>query len=131
MLVDHADAQRMGVVWRADLALPLPHYDLPGVGRLEAHQAFHQGALPGAVLSQQRVEGARRHPHGDVLERGEGAEALGHADHLDRHRALAVERAFRRDPHHPRAPSVASTASERATAPKTPPCIVTILSAAR
>ena len=48
-----------------------------------AHDAFDERALAGAVLAQQRMEGAGRDLHRHVVERGELAEALGHADRFE------------------------------------------------
>src|SRR5258706_12401749 len=90
-------------------------------------EAFHQRALPGAVFPEQRVEGSGLHVERDVVERGDGAEPLRHAEHLDLERAAVGDGGG----HHPSLPSASRRAADGATAPKTPPCIVTILIAAR
>ena len=83
VLVDHADAERVGVVRRADVSLAAADHDAAGIGLVVADQALHQRALAGAVLAQQRVEAARRHLQGDGVQGGERAEALRHAQDLD------------------------------------------------
>src|SRR5262245_63768498 len=123
MLVHHADPEHVCVVWRSDLALAPPDHDLSGIRRMVADEALHERALPGAVLAEQRVERTRRHVERDVIERGHGAEPLRHAEHLDLERAAAGGVG---DGHQPSFPSVSSKAVDGATAPKTPPCIVTI-----
>jgi hypothetical protein len=90
---------------------------------VEAHHAFHERGLARAVLAQKRVERPRLHPDRHVVERGEGAEAHGHAERLDPQRARACSRGELTAG--PRSGSALSL-----TAPKTPPCILTILSAA-
>ena len=58
MLVHHADAERVGVVRRSDVTLATGHGDFAGVRLMIADQTFHQGALAGAVLAQERAEAA-------------------------------------------------------------------------
>src|SRR5262245_30193133 len=128
MLVHHADPERVRVVRRSDLALAPPDHDLSGIRRMVADQALHERALPSAVLAEQRVERSGHHVERDVVERGHGAEPLRHAEHLDLERAAVGGVG---DSHQPIFPSVSSKAADGAMAPKTPPCIVTILIAAR
>ncbi len=119
MLVDHADAERLGVARVAhDRLLPVDQ-ELAAVGLVEAHDAFDERRLAGAVLAEQGVERARRHLDRNVLQRLQRAEGLAHADRLERGRAdgghgIASMKGF-----------------DEPTAPNTPPCIVTILIAAR
>ena len=121
----------MRVVRRTDLALSPRDHDLPGVGGVVTDEALDQRALSRPVLPQERVERAGRHAQGHVVEGDQRAEALGHADDLDVERWRqngAVLAAVARHA----CPATASTrAVDRATAPNTPPCIVTILIAAR
>src|SRR5205823_6369752 len=65
LLVDHADAAQLGVVWRADRDRLAVDPDLAGLGPIDAGQDVHQAGLAGAVLAQQRVDLA-----GHGLERG-------------------------------------------------------------
>src|SRR5207249_11247302 len=104
----------------AQIALARVHDDAAGVRRVLADEALHERALPRPVLAEQRVERAGGHAERHVVERDERAEALRQADDFDLERALA----------HPRPLSVSSRSSDRATAPKTPTCIVIILIAA-
>src|SRR5206468_11682249 len=95
------------------------------VGALETDDALHQRALAGAVLAQQRMKAAGGDLDRDILERGKGAEALGHVQALDLERRLW--RCGRRGNQHAATAIAGATASssaaEFATAPKTPPCI--------
>src|SRR5690242_1537627 len=111
-----------------DLDLAAVQQDLPLVGGVVAHGALHQGALARAVLAQQRVERALLHPHRHIVERRQGAEALGEAHQLERRCAFVRRERRGADGVHATA---SITAAELATAPNTPPCISTILSAAR
>ena len=52
-----------------------------------AHDAFHQRALAGAVLAEQRMERARPHLEFDIVERDKVAEPHGHGDGVDAERA--------------------------------------------
>ena len=127
VLVHHADPERVGVVRRSDVTLAAGHRDLAGVRLMIAGETFHQRALAGAVLAEQRRERARLDAQGHVVERGEGAEALGHGEDFDFDRpALSAGRRC-----HAGSRMAAMKSVERDTAPKTPPCIVTILIAAR
>ena len=137
VLVDHADAERVGIVRGANGLLARSHHDLAGVGLVVADQALHERALARAVFPEERVEGARRDARRHVLEGGDAAEALGHADDLHADGAI---RAFlshcgrdrrRTVGHQASAVTTGTRSVERATAPNTPPCIVIILTAAR
>ena len=137
MLVDHADAQRVRIVRRMDRALAPVHGNLPRSRFIEADQAFHQRAFSGTVLAQQRMERPGFDMHRYVVERGERAEALGHAGHLHVERMVEHDLVLGLHAHHlifghqALALIASIMAVESATAPNTPPCIVTIFSAAR
>jgi hypothetical protein len=92
VLVHHPDSERVRVVRRPDVALAAAHDDLARVRLVIADETFHERALAGAVLAEQRGERARLDSHGDVVERGEGAETFGHAKHLDVDRARLAAR---------------------------------------
>ena len=77
----------------------------------------------GDTPAEQGVEGAGGHLEGDVVQRGERAEALGHPEDLDAERAAGLG--------HASPFTAAMKSADGATAPNTPPCIVTILIAAR
>src|SRR5882724_7727194 len=110
-----------------DLDFAAVQQDLALVGAVVAHGAFDECALAGAVLAEQRMKGARLDRHRDVVERGQPAEPLGKADQVERRRALVRRQVRGADRH-----AIAlRRACELATAPNTPPCISTILSAAR
>ena len=130
MLVHHADAEGVRVVRRPDVALATAHGDLARVRLVIADQAFHQRALAGAVLAQERRERARLDAQGHSVESGEVAEALGHAEDFDVDGASLTARPHVGDRHQAGSRMAAMKSVERDTAPKTPPCIVTILIAA-
>ena len=87
MLIDHADAERLRVARIAHDDLFAVEQQASAVGRVEAHHAFDQGRLARAVLAEQRMEGAGGNLDRNVVERGEAAEGLGHADRLERRAA--------------------------------------------
>ena len=58
MLVDHADAERDGVVGRLDRDRLAADPDLAAVGLVEAVEDRHQRRLAGAVLADDAVDGA-------------------------------------------------------------------------
>src|SRR5262249_41917305 len=142
VLVHHADTERMGVLWRTNLAFTPVHDDLARIRAVVADQALDQRALAGTVLAQQRVERSGRYRDRDVVERDEAAEALGHVQTLDLERGirwrfggrnlhssgegLGARGAGDRDQ-----TSASMSDFEFDTAPNTPPCIFTILIAAR
>ncbi len=127
MLVDHAKPQRRRVLRACDRNLVAIDRDLSRCWVVEAHHAFDERRLAGAVFAQQRVERARRHLDRHVVQRREAAEAHGHADGLDADRLARAGFGERRDPHG----SFSTKALEFDTAPNTPPCILIILIAAR
>ena len=87
MLVDHAEPERVRVLGVGNRLLAAADQDV-ALGRVViAHDAFHQRALAGAVLAEQRVEGARPHLERDIVEREEIAEPHGHGDGVDAERA--------------------------------------------
>ena len=105
-----------------------------GVGPLRACNALDEGALAGTVFAEQRVHRAGRDLHRHAVHRGEAAEPLGQLEGLERQRPYGRSEGAYRLIHADTllaAPSASSTAADSATAPNTPPCIVTILSAAR
>ena len=93
MLVDHAEAERMR---RARIARSPPgaiaDNDLAFVGLVVAHDAFDQRRLAGAVLTEERMEGAGPHFQRNLIERRELAEALGHVDGFDTEGGFARSR---------------------------------------
>src|ERR1700722_7485135 len=123
MLVHHAEAERVGVLWIGDrlFAAADQHVALSRV--IIAHDAFDEGALAGAVFAEQRMKRAGSYLQFDIVEGDEIAEPHGHGDGIDAKRA-ARQRHFPDD--HDKAP-IRST--ELATAPNTPPCILIIFSA--
>ncbi len=96
LLVDHADAERPRVLRIAHLHLAAVHRDRAFVGLVEAHDAFHQRRLAGAVLAEQHVKLPGRNIDRDVIERREGAEPLGHPRHGEPDGLLARSRRERR-----------------------------------
>ncbi len=117
MLIDHAEAERVRLARARDVDLAVADHDAAAVGPVIAHDAFDERRFAGAVLAEQRVNGARLHAHRHGLERDEVAEPLADVDRLDgqgRGGGHAMSR---------------MRSAERPTAPKTPPCILTILTA--
>ena len=105
-----------------DDLLPVADQNVARVGVVVAHDAFDQRALAGAVLAEERVEGAGFTFSDTLIERGERAEALGDADRFDAERfAVQSLGARSRDD--------LDELRESDTAPNTPPCILIILSA--
>ena len=131
VLVDHAQARGVGVARAGEVGLLAVEHDRTAGRAVVAHDALDQGALAGAVAAQQGVEAARGDAQRHAVEGGEGAEAFGEVDHLQpggragrsvggRRFGFGGERAHR----------PATTAALVATAPNTPPCISTMLTAA-
>ena len=58
VLVDHAEPELVRLARMGDRDLAAVEQDLALVGGVVAHGAFDQRALAGAVLAQQRMEGA-------------------------------------------------------------------------
>ena len=77
------------------------------------------------------MEGARGDARRHVLEGGDAAEALGHADDLHADGAIRALACGVGVGHQASAATTGTRSVERATAPNTPPCIVIILTAAR
>ena len=83
VLVDHAEAEGVGLARVLQLDRVLADAHRTGVGLVGAHDALDQRALAGAVLAEQRAEaaGPQRQRHvGQHLQRAEG---LDRPDHLD------------------------------------------------
>jgi hypothetical protein len=55
-LVDHADAQPLGVFGRVDLDRPPIELDLASIGSVQPGQDIHQAGLAGAVFAEERVD---------------------------------------------------------------------------
>src|SRR6516225_8216143 len=96
MLVDHADAVGVRLARIVDLDLPAVDDHLAARRLVEAHDAFDEGRLAGAVLAEEGVQGARLHLDRHVLERDQRTEDLGHADRLEADRAVTGMRRRRR-----------------------------------
>ena len=95
MLVDHAEPERVRVLGVGDRLLAAADQDVALGRAVIAHDAFHQRALAGAVLAEQRMERAGPDLEFDIVEREEVAEPHGHGDGVDAERATRVA-AFRR-----------------------------------
>ncbi len=83
VLVHHADAQGVGLVWVLDgnrLAV-LP--DFAPVRLVKAEEDAHQRAFAGAVLPQQRVDFPAAQLQGDVVVGADARKILGDAEHLN------------------------------------------------
>ena len=76
MLIDHADAERLRVARIAHRDLLAVDQHLALVGCVEAHDAFDERRLAGAVLAQQRMKRAGRNLDRHVLERPQRPEDL-------------------------------------------------------
>ena len=61
MLIDHADPERLCVSWAANDRFLTVDQKLAAVRFIEAHNAFDERRLSGAVLAEQSVEGPRGH----------------------------------------------------------------------
>jgi hypothetical protein len=55
MLVDHAQAERVGISGPLDRCFFILYQERTGIGTIIPQQAFHQRRFAGAVLSQQPV----------------------------------------------------------------------------
>jgi hypothetical protein len=132
VLIHHSDTERMRILRRTDIPLALIDFDLPGIGPVVAHHALDQRALAGTVLAQQSVERPRLHFHRYVVQRSESSKALGHvqAPQLQGGVGWGI---VRRNAHglNQSEDSASTIAFEFDTLPNTPPCILTILMAAR
>src|ERR1700722_16850067 len=123
MLIDHAEPEPVRIARAGDLLLARAHDQLAVVGPVIAHDAFDQGRLAGAILAEQRMHGAGHHAQRHVVERDEVAEALRDVQRLDAEAAPSAQTRAHG--------SAATSAAERDAAPNTPPCILTILIAAK
>ena len=83
VLVHHADAVGKRVGWSADLHRLTVDRDRPRVGSIEPAEDIHQRRLARAVLAEQTVDLAAAQPEVHAAQRLGGAEALGHAAHVD------------------------------------------------
>src|SRR6516162_2946356 len=86
--MDHADAGGDRVLRRAEADRPAPYRDLAGIGREVPVEQPHQGRLPGAVLTDDPMNGAARNRKVDPVIRPDRAEALVGAAALDGGRRL-------------------------------------------
>ncbi len=96
VLVDHADADRDGVVGRADRRRLAADADLAAVGLVEAVEDRHQRRLAGAVLADDAVDRAAGNLEVNVAIGVDRAEALVDADEFDRRVRHAPSRVFYR-----------------------------------
>jgi hypothetical protein len=62
---------------------PAEHANHAGIGPDQAEQHPQEGGLAGPVGSEDAVHLAGRHAEGDVVDRPDRSERLGHADHVD------------------------------------------------
>ena len=76
VLVDHADAVRVGVLGVADGDLLAVHEDLSFVGIVDAGQHVHERRLAGAVFAQQRHDNAVVHVKIDFIVGNDATETL-------------------------------------------------------
>ena len=83
MLVDHADAERDGVVGRLDRHLLAADFDLAAVGLIEAVEDRHQRRFAGAVLADDAADRAALDDQIDVAIGPDSAETLVDPDELD------------------------------------------------
>jgi len=128
MLVHHADAEVARDHGRGDVVLAAVDQHAALLRALVADDTLHERALAGAVLAQQRMHGAGRDGERHLVEGGEAAEALGELVGGQCECAGRRRQRARQELGHA---SASMSAPELATAPNTPPCIVTIFSAAR
>ena len=132
MLIHHADAVRAGVTWIADRHFLAVEQDLAAIRRVEAHDAFDERRLAGAVFAEEGVHSPGFDLDGDVFECDQRSEDLGHADRLQRWSAHRRRGHLRSSIGDGQAHGRFSTKFfELDTEPNTPPCILTILIAAR
>ena len=78
VLIDHAEAQVMGLARVGDVPNLARDPDLSRVRVIVAHQALDERALARAVLAEEGVEGPGIEADRDLVEREQGAEPLGH-----------------------------------------------------
>jgi hypothetical protein len=84
LLVDDADAGALGIERVRERDAASEQRDLALVGVVRAAEDLHQRRLAGAVLADQRVHLADAAVEVDAVDRGDGAEALHDAAHLER-----------------------------------------------
>src|SRR5882724_7998469 len=123
MLVDHADTMIARVARVIDDHLLIVQNDFAVIRLVVTHDAFDEGAFAGAVATEQRVEGTWAQGHGDVVESDEGAEGLGHIHDFKTGRADVWIGGGAHE-------MARMKLAESLIAPKTPFCMVTILTAA-
>ena len=78
MLVHHAEAQLAGLPRVGDTMLGAVYGQTARFRVVIPHHAFHQSALARAVLAQERMEGSPLEADRNVVQGGQGTEALGH-----------------------------------------------------
>src|SRR5580704_11479516 len=131
MLIHHANAKRAGVAGIADRRLRPIEQDLAAIRCVEAHDAFDQRGLAGAVFAEERMDRAWLDLDRHIVERHQRTEDLGHPNRFERRsahcRGDAVACRDCSDTHG----RFSTKLLESATEPNTPPCILTILIAAR
>ena len=118
----------------------LADFNEAAVGAIGAHDALDERAFAGAVFTKQSAKAARLQGDGDIRQGRQGPEDLGKTNRFEPGRRLVRQIAGDGDecffPHgradfldeaHGR---TSKRAVDWATAPKTPPCMVTIFRAA-
>jgi hypothetical protein len=83
MLVNHPDPRRNGFPRRGESAFPPLDADAACIGLVKAVQDIHQGAFPGPVLAQKRMDLSGEDVKIDPAIRPDGGEAFRDAQHLD------------------------------------------------
>src|SRR5271166_1198742 len=76
ILIDAFDAERAGLIDRAELHRPALDEHLPGIGLVIAGQDLDQGRFAGAVVAEDAERLAPRHLERDARERGDAAKGL-------------------------------------------------------
>ena len=93
VLVDHADAQCIGVVGVFDGHLHAVLFDDALLGLVQAEQHAHQRGFAGAVFAQQRVDLSLFQLEGDIVVGLDAGELLGNVKHLDHIRGSLIHAA--------------------------------------
>ena len=83
MLMNHADAQRVGVIGVVDFNRLAVDPDFPFFRLIQAEKDAHQRGLSGAVFTQQRVYFALAQLEGNVVIGNDTGEALGNVQHFN------------------------------------------------
>ena len=83
VLVDHADAQFLGVLGRIDGHFPAVYKNLTRIRLVDAGEHVHQSGLAGTVLSQQGQNLTGTDLQIDCVVGNHRAEALGDATHFN------------------------------------------------